>query len=166
MNRKKNLDEIVNLPDVRSKMKKSLDKKYIIDAHTGCWNWTRAVHGGGYGGFSYGGTVLAHRASYVIHKGPIGDKCVLHSCDNKRCVNPDHLSLGTKGDNNREAYARGLQTTLRGEEAGNSKLTKKQVLKIREMYSEGYGYKSLSEDFNTSESNIHAILSRKTWHHI
>jgi hypothetical protein len=72
----------------------------------GCWLWTGYRMPNGYGrmgagGWSKnGGSLLAHRVSYELHKGSIPDGiCVMHSCDNPRCVNPAHLSLGSQADN-------------------------------------------------------------------
>lgn len=89
--------------------------RYEVDEKTGCWNWTGHKNVKGYGviagvinGKRYvpkGRQMLAHRASWIIHKGdiPKGDsyhgKIVMHKCDNPSCVNPEHLSLGTQSDN-------------------------------------------------------------------
>jgi HNH endonuclease len=75
----------------------------------GCWDWQRAVNSVGYGRIARNGTrVYAHRAAYELAYGPIPkDMCVLHSCDNRRCVRPDHLFLGTKRDNMLDMAAKG-----------------------------------------------------------
>lgn len=76
---------------------------------TGCWEWIGAIATHGYGYFGANGkSIRAHRASYQIYKGKIGDGLyVLHSCDNPSCVNPDHLWLGTQKDNIRDRNIKG-----------------------------------------------------------
>lgn len=75
------------------------EEKYTPEPNTGCWLWMGGVGGGGYGTFHYDSERLAHRVSYLMHRGTIGDLCVLHVCDVPLCVNPDHLFLGTYVDN-------------------------------------------------------------------
>ena len=95
-------------------------KRFERDSKTQCWNWTGALTPQGYGviyGKMIDGTylkrTLAHRASWIIHNGPIPDgegahgTVVMHKCDNPTCVNPDHLMLGTQADNVKDMIAKG-----------------------------------------------------------
>lgn len=77
-----------------------------------CWIWTKSLNWDGYAHTSFGGrSITVHRISYLIHKGDIPtDMVVRHCCpggENRACVNPDHLVLGSKGDNNRDTISRG-----------------------------------------------------------
>lgn len=84
--------------------------KYLINEHTDCWEWTRATNNIGYGMFRVRKGIMrtAHRVSYELHKGDIPPgMCVCHTCDNPKCVNPDHLWLGTVQDNMDDKISKG-----------------------------------------------------------
>lgn len=80
-----------------------------MDKSKDCWEWVGAVNNKGYGYIhAKVGRFLAHRVSYELEYGPIPEgMCVLHKCDNPRCVRPSHLFLGTIADNNRDMMAKG-----------------------------------------------------------
>ncbi len=77
-----------------------------------CWTWIGSRNTQGYGNFFFGARVdKAHRAAWMLFRGEIpADLCVLHRCDNPRCVNPEHLFLGTKDDNNQDKMRKGRHT--------------------------------------------------------
>lgn len=79
--------------------------RYAINEHTQCWEWMGTKNGYGYGIILMPGErpVRAHRFSYELHNGAIPEgKIVMHTCDNPPCVNPEHLRVGTKDDNNKD----------------------------------------------------------------
>lgn len=93
--------------------KERLEEKFI-KVDSGCWEWAGSINKqSGYGDFHFRRrTYPAHRASWIIHNGeiPTGDDyhgiCVLHKCDNRICVNPDHLFLGTNLDNIKDSVSK------------------------------------------------------------
>lgn len=95
-----------------------------VDKSGDCWLWTGKVNDSGYGVIRnvLGVETKCHRVAYVLANGYIPHGlCVLHRCDNRRCCNPSHLFLGTRGDNNRDRSAKGR--TARGARLPHSKLT-------------------------------------------
>jgi hypothetical protein len=87
----------------------TVDRLWSHVSKTGCcWLWLGATHGDGYGKLVVGKRYrLAHQVAYEVTYGPIPtERIVLHRCDVKRCVRPDHLELGTKTQNSIDYYAR------------------------------------------------------------
>lgn len=137
-----------------------------IDPVSKCWNWTQVLAKNGYGGFyCLVKKFLAHRISWMLHKGIIPDGlCVLHRCDNRRCVNPDHLFLGTNKDNQDDCKSKGRNFRVRGEDFSVCKLTKSSVLEIRKRRSLGEMYKDIQKDFpGISKDTIRACVVGKSW---
>ena len=122
----------------------------------------------GYGMLQVNGkATLAHRISYEIHKGEIPEgMCVLHSCDNPGCVNPEHLHLGTQKDNARERSERKRSGDIRGEKNGRSKLTQQQVLEIIEKYKSGWIQCDLAQEYGVNQGRISSIVTKRSWKHI
>jgi hypothetical protein len=136
-----------------------------------CWEWRAYRMPNGYGQMGIGRKVFtAHRLAYCIGAGvdvgAIADWCVMHSCDNRACVNPAHLSLGTYLDNNRDMARKGRRVNLKGEAAGRAKLTEADVLAIRAARARGVPVLELAARYGVYHSQICNIALRKTWKHI
>lgn len=130
-----------------------------------CWFWIAHINEHGYGKMS---DVLAHRTSWIIHKGeiPIGMQ-VLHKCDVRSCVNPDHLFIGNQNDNMKDMAKKNRgKNRINGELNLQHKLTESDVLEIRELYKSLKDEKKLAEKFNVNRTTIYKIIKRQTWRHI
>jgi hypothetical protein len=111
--------------------------------------------------------MAAHRFSWELHHGPIPDGLfVCHHCDNRSCVNPNHLFLGTHADNIADAVNKGRFDTRLGENTSNSKLTEQEVLEIVRRCKEGEAQTEVAEDFGVVKGSIHAIMTGRTWSHV
>jgi hypothetical protein len=85
------------------------EHRYVVDVDTGCWNWTGHLVKGGYGRTNRGGRAqMAHRIAYEMIREPIpAGMCIDHAvCGNRRCVNPDHMEVVTRGENTRRSNLR------------------------------------------------------------
>lgn len=148
--------------------------KWFVKDVSGCWNWIGSTIGkSGHGQFRIGDrSVVASRAAWMIFRGEIpgddsayGTMFVCHSCDNPKCVNPDHLFLGSHQDNvldkmNKGRHRYGISL---GEKHGNAKLDEAKVIYIRES---GKTQQELASEFGVAQASIWAILARKTWKHV
>lgn len=150
---------------VRRPLAERFREKVRIAGPDECWEWLGTITRYGYGVLESSGHQLrAHRISWMLLYGTIPHElCVLHRCDNRSCVNPDHLFLGTKSDNTHDMIAKGRQAPpRRGERSNLSKLTREDVLEIRRLYPTASG-KSLANRFGVRRSHIYDIVSRRKW---
>lgn len=171
----------------------TLEKRFWekVEKSDGCWNWVGHVHPLGYGKIKNGGrknckVLIASRVSWEIHNGPIPNGlCVLHKCDNRKCVRPDHLFIGTKGDNNRDRHFKGrdwkmpsdrvaeLQAIFDtpasrsdfGESNVNAKLTADAVTYAR-LNPDGMMVRELAAKFGVNTKTIHDAIIGKSWRHV
>lgn len=138
----------------------------------GCWNWTRTTNGSGYGMLTVAGRmVYAHRLAYELSHGAVPDGLhVLHSCDNPRCINPDHLSAGTRSQNMKECSERGRaripKPIKRGEENGAAKLQEVDIRSIRRLLVKGATQQSIADRFGVTQRTISDIKLGKKWGHV
>lgn len=131
-----------------------------------CWEWIAGKNQDGYGEFSVEKKLTrANRYSWIMTNGEIeGDLCVLHCCDNPSCVNPSHLFLGTKGQNNKDRHAKGRTNVPKGEANGRSKFTRELIEYVRRCYSQGnITQRELAREIGTSQGWISEIINYNHW---
>ena len=152
-------------------MKRFWDKVKKTD---GCWNWIAGTRGNGYGTFKFNGKAVdSHRFVWLITFGEIPKGMfICHHCDNRKCVRPDHLFLGTAMDNIVDAVRKGiinnyLLTKFKiGHKPYKTKLTKKQVIEIREKYKMGSSCKLLGKIYGIHPRTILKIIKFEKWKNI
>jgi len=132
----------------------------------GCWLYLGGRSSRGYGVVSVRGrAATAHRLAYLLRVGPIPPGlCVLHRCDTPRCINPEHLFLGTKGENNADRKRKGRNADRRGERNTQAKLTPEQVDDIRSLYTGGStSQRQLADRFGICQQQVSAIVRGVAW---
>ena len=150
-------------------MKKTLEERFWdkVDITGACWNWTGSTTGVGYGHLKVEGKdVAAHRFAYSLIYGIIPDGlCICHHCDNKACVKPSHLFLGTYSDNQQDSVTKGRKNSPQGEASGMSKLVENDVHEIRRLHERGVNQTILGKMWGISGQHIGRIVNRKRWRH-
>lgn len=141
-------------------------KVFKTEEDGGCWLWMAACIAFGHGRIRIGGrgsrTELAHRVSWRIHFGEIPEgMCVLHRCNVPRCVNPEHLYLGTHDDNMR--YMAECDRQLKGVDNGAAKLSEQEILAIRAMPGK---LRDIAPVFGITFAHVGRIKRQENWAHV
>lgn len=141
-----------------------------------CWPWTRARYGEGrYGacGYDLGDgkkTHGTHRLAFILSGGELSEDRphVIHSCDNKICCNPAHLSAGSHADNIQQAHNRGLMKCRpkTGSQSAFAKLSEADVQNIRGRLARGAIRRDLAAEYGLSKSGMDHIAANRTWRHV
>ena len=142
---------------------------------SGCWLWTGAISDNGYGRFKNSTEQYAHRLSYKLFKGPIPPGlCVLHTCDNRACVRPAHLWIGTALDNARDCIAksRARRTPPRWSELMRTtrhhwqKLNREDIPEIKRRIAQGDLQREIAKDYGVATNTIGGIAQGRRWNHV
>ena len=148
----------------RGKPKEQLYDNIVKNPTTGCWLWQGAIFKtSGYGQFNNRALqkcpTTAHRASWEIHNGPIPEgKMVLHKCDIRLCVNPEHLYTGNNSDNMIDRSKRGYVHQMR--------LNVDKVREMRQLRQQGWSWRKLAAKYDVHMNAIREATLGKTWAHV
>lgn len=152
-------------------------EKYVQESD-GCWPWIGARTGKGYGAFSVPSPsgrprlMVASRVSYEIYVGPIPPRLfVCHRCDNRECVRPDHLFLGTHQDNMDDKRAKGREShygpSFSGEKHPMATLTDAQASEMRTLFDGGgWQQSALAQRFGVSKRVVYGVVRNETFRHL
>ena len=140
----------------QSKARQYIEDRSIPIPFSGCWLWLKSAGSHGYGNACCGnGVEVAHRLSFKAFVGPIPDGMLIqHSCDNKLCVAPHHLSLGTDATN-------AIDKERKGRAA--KKLTHRDVIEMRERLSGGNAIRAVARSYRVSQRLVQLIDRNKIW---
>ncbi len=143
------------------------EEKYNRRETDKCWEWQAYVcPTTGYGRFGDSKKVEgAHRVSFRLYVGDPAGKVVRHTCDNRKCVNPNHLVLGSHSDNMQDMAERGRSPML-GEKSWNAKLTEQDILLIRERRAQGESAKVIAKEYDITPQQCSGICLGAYWSHV
>lgn len=135
-----------------------------------CWEWKAGNNGRGYGKFYVGGDGnpqrYAHRISWSLANGDIPEGLILcHKCDNPKCINPDHLFLGTQAENMQDASKKGRckPSMAHGNSSGHNKIDEKDIPDVKKMIAEGVSLKTIADIYGVSKQSIFHIKTGRNW---
>ena len=172
------------IPHVSESDKQKFLDRIEIDEQTGCHNWTGNTSSQGYGLLRIDGEkYLASRISYAIYHGEFpAEFCCCHHCDNPKCVNPEHLFLGTHADNMTDKTKKGRGNQPRGENHWSktqplliprganhyaAKLDDAKALEIVRLRKEdGLSQRAIAKEFGVCHAIVGRIINRKIWTHL
>lgn len=153
---------------MRHSSKERFCAKIKVGDQDQCWEWNGCKNVHGYGFFHLEKLTTAHRSSWTLFKGNIPDGMwVLHKCDNRSCVNPSHLFLGTAKENTGDMFQKNRNRNPKGEELPQAILTACQVKKCKELYATGdFTYRGIAKMFGVHPVTIGDIIRGDTWTHV
>jgi len=156
--------------EFRNKNIYDIIKASIVVNNNGCWEWSGGKDSKGYGMIGYRNKHwFVHRLFFLLSGGVLTEEkdCVCHHCDNPACVRPDHLFAGDAQDNYDDSVIKGRRVIVRGEEAGNAKLTEEQVRRIKILHeTKNTQYTILGKEFGISAQHASLICKGRTWKHL
>jgi hypothetical protein len=144
------------------------ERKLVPEPNSGCWLWTGATVPDGYGSFYWGAngkwSLKAHRAAWVLYRGPIPvNMHVLHACDNRSCVNPGHLYLGDNDANVADRVRKGRSGWTAGSSHPTAKIDEHMVEAI---LADPRKHQDIATDYEISTGPVQQIKAGRGWRHI
>lgn len=159
-------DSITRLAPLYQREPRFWSKAHLRDS--GCLEWTRQLNHSGYGAVRVGDQKwAAHRRAWQLAYGDIPPGLnVCHRCDNRKCIHPDHLFLGTQRDNLADMTAKGRRAVVQGEQHPFHKITADDVRAIRAGISAGATQMDMARRYGVSKAVVRRIVVRHAWAHV
>jgi hypothetical protein len=142
---------------------------YETDQATGCWVWKKKPRNDGYGRLKVDGkmvTASRYSASKYLGFDLRSTLQVLHQCDNRMCVNPEHLFIGTAKDNMQDKVRKGRGNHFCGESGNTNVLKQDQIPEILRLYANGHSSLKIGKVFGVCQQTVMNIINGKSWKHI
>ena len=133
-----------------------------------CWEWQGSRSTAGYGHIKVDDRLTpAHRIAFTMAKGPIPPgKIIMHSCDNRRCCNPAHLSIGTKKENAADMLQKGRANKATGLRHHAAKLTPADIDQARALKARGVSLSAIGRQFGVDRTTVRNAITGRTWRSI
>lgn len=165
----KNISNLIQsqFPAFPDRVKKRFWSKVRMGGYDDCWEWIASRREFGYGQFwvpQLKRILTSHRACWLLWHGELPSSCILHKCDNPRCVNPHHLFLGSNADNSMDMKSKGRST--RGSKHPGAQLNESQVVEIKKMLLGGETTVRIATLFNVRREVISKIKHGRRWTHV
>ncbi len=132
----------------------------------GCWDWGLSLSPSGYGKATWHNkSWRAHRLAYFLSHGDI-PKIVMHTCDNRKCCNPDHLIAGSHEENMQDMATKGRAFKPKGVKHSQNKYSEDMILEIRDKFEKDIPQAVLAREYSLHSGYTSQIVRRKRWTHI
>ena len=140
----------------------------------GCIEWTGTCYPAGYGNVYFiNKSWEVHRLVWLLYRGEIPQLkkshhgyCICHKCDNRKCINPDHLFLGTQLDNVADMDIKGRRVSLPGKLNPNARLNENDIKAIRELSKQGFSQRAIARKFSITHAHVGGIVRRTAWKNV
>jgi hypothetical protein len=135
-------------------------KNYSIDEN-GCWNWNGNLNYAGYGRIcsKYLPEYFAHRLMWILANGPVPENLqICHRCNNRKCINPEHLYAGTAAENGHDRIGKNQKRKISRKRKNTRRIFEGDKEKILELFRSGKTKKEISKIYKLTPGYVGRII--------